>query len=136
MLTLKRRTIVNSLMVNMAILINKYDIETFENPMVERPKEAGLLSRIKRWLGYEYSREQYQGFNNIQNICKRIVAELPEDLQEEVKRKGFFIKRYHPYLWNSENFKFYWLDVHNPSEILLQELNKHYRSLAFSIDYE
>lgn len=136
MLTLKRRTIVNSLMVNMAILINKYDIETFENPMVERPKEAGLLSRIKRWIGNEYSRERYQGFNNIQNICKKIVAELPEDLQEEVKRKGFFIKRYHPYLWNSENFKFYWLDVHNPSEILLQELNKHYRSLAFSIDYE
>lgn len=136
MLTLKRRAIVNRLMINMAILINKYDIEAFESPMVKRSVENGFFSRIKRWLVFEYAEESYQGFNNIQNICKKITDELSEDLQVEVQRKGFFIGRYHPYLWNSENFKFYWLDVHNPSEKLRQELNKHYRSLAFSIDHE
>jgi len=136
MLTLKRRSIVNRLMISMAILVNKYDIEAFENPIVEKLEEIGLFMRIKRWLGSEHAGERYQGFNNIQNICKKITDELSEDLQEAVQRKGFFIGRYHPYLWNSENFKFYWLDVHNPSEKLRQELNKHYRSLAFSIDYE
>jgi hypothetical protein len=80
--------------------------------------------------------EIYKGFNNINDICRNIVNDLSEHLAIEVESKGFFIGRYHPYLWNSDKFKFYWLDIHNPSEELKAELDKQCRSLAYKVENE